>query len=197
MEDVFVPQKATVTGTVTDSSTSLPLSQVAVTVKDSRATFDVQTDSNGRFTVPDLTQGGFTATFEKSGYAKQEVTGTLMAGQTQTLQIRLNPIPPLALYITSPENGSKINSSPITVLGITSNDADVRVNGIQAASKDKTFFLSIPLKEGQNTITAKATDQFGQTASHTISVALVIKGSMTGTVTDSSSGLPLSSATVS
>jgi len=196
VEDVFVIQKATVTGTVTDSSTSLPLSYVVVTVRDSHATFEVQTDLNGRFTVPDLTQGGFTATFTKSGYAKQEVTGTLTAGQTETLQLSLNPIPLLALYITSPENGSKINLSPITVLGITSNEADVRVNGIQAALRDKTFFLSIPLKEGQNTITAKATDQFGQTASHTISVALVIKGSITGTVTDSSSGLPLSSTTV-
>jgi sugar lactone lactonase YvrE len=197
VEDVFVIQKATVTGTVTDSSTNLPLSDVMATVRDSHATLEAKTDSNGKFTVPALTEGPFTAAFEKSGYAKQEVTGALMAGQTQTLQIRLNPIPPLALYITSPQDGSKINSSPVTVLGITSNDANVRVNDIQVALRDKSFSLSIPLKEGENIITAKATDQFGQTASHTISVALVIKASMTGTVTDLSSGLPLSSATVS
>jgi hypothetical protein len=197
VEDVFVPQMATVTGTLTDLSTNLPLSQVIITVKDSLTTFRAQTDSNGRFTVSDLTEGPFTATFEKSGYAKQELTGTLLAGQTKTLQIGLNPIPPFALHITSPENGSKINSSPVTILGITSNDANVRVNGLQATSKDKTFILLVPLKEGQNTITAKATDQFGQTASHTISVTLLIKASMTGAVTDSSNGLPLSSARVS
>ena len=70
------------------------------------------------------------------------------------------------------------------------------MNGVASSISSNTFQASIDLVEGQNTITAQATDQYGQAATDSVTVALLTKGTVAGTVTDSQSGLPLSSATV-
>jgi hypothetical protein len=168
-----------------------------VTVNDSINTLTTSTDSGGTYTISGLTQGNFTATFEKTGYVKEIVNGTLTSGQTLTLNIQLTQVPPLNITITSPQDGSVINTSPITVTGSVSNNANVTVNGFPASVSDDTFSVSIQANEGQNTLTATANDRYGQTASHSITVTLITKGSIKGIVTDSSTGLPVNSATVS
>lgn len=187
--------KGTITGTVTDSSMGLPLSNVTITVTDSLKTQTTITDSYGTYTISGAAQGSITATIEKTGYIKQTISDTLTVGQTLILNVQLTPIPPLAITITSPLDGAVLNSSPITVTGNVSNNAHVTVNGIQASVSNNTFSASVLLTERQNAITATAVDQYNQTASHSINVTLTTKGSITGTVTDSS-GLSLSSANV-
>jgi len=192
-------RRNTLAGTVTDSSTALPLSDVTITVKDSLRTLTASTDSNGRYSVSGLTGESFTATFLKPGYLRQTLNGALSANETLTLNIRLTPIPafPLSLTIISPQDGATLNQSPITVAGNVTNNPNVTVNGIQALVSNNTFSASIPLIEGPNTITASARDQYDQTASQTINVTLLSKSSITGVVTDASTSIPLTSATVS
>jgi len=147
-----------------------------------------------------LIPGSFTATFVMPGYIEQTVNGTSASGQTHTLDIQLTPVPPLTLAITSPLNGAVFSSSPITVTGNVSNNANVTVNGVQVSVSNNIFSASIPLSEGPNSIFVAATDQYGQTASQFIYVTLDTGGTggiITGTVTDSTTGLPLPSATVS
>ncbi len=72
----------------------------------------------------------------------------------------------------------------------------VYVNGVPATVDNITFFADVPLNEGQNTITATVT-QGSQEASDIIDIMLVTKGSIAGTVIDSTTGLPLQSAYVS
>ncbi|MEM7828109.1 MAG: DUF1566 domain-containing protein, partial [Candidatus Aenigmatarchaeota archaeon] len=164
------------TGAVTDISTGLPLPNVTVTVTDFFKTHRAVTDSDGTYTITGVAQGNFSAIFEKMGYIKQTVSGTLASGESQTLNIRLTPLPPLTITITSPQNGAVLTSSPVIVTGSVSNNADVKVNGIKASVNNNIFTASIPLMEGQNTITASAIDQFGQTASHSIIVTLMVSG---------------------
>jgi hypothetical protein len=190
-------QKGTITGLVTDSSTSQPLPDVTVSAKDSFRTLTAKTDSNGTYTISGLTGGNFTTVFAKTGYLKQTVTGTMIANGTVTINIQLTPVSALTLTITSPQDGVTVNQSPIIVTGDVTNNANVTVNGIQALVSNNTFSASIPLIEGPNTITASATDQYGQTTSHTINVTLLSEGSITGLVTDASTSLPLTGATVS
>jgi hypothetical protein len=187
---------AILTGTVTDSSTGLSLSNVTVTLTDSIKTHNTTTDINGGYTISSIAEGSFTAIFEKAGYIKQTVSDTLTAGQTLTLNVQLSPIPSLTISITSPTDGATLTSSPITVTGTVSNNATVTVNNVQATVSNDTFSASVSLTEGQNTITATAVDQYNQTALQSITITLTTKGSITGTVTDSS-GLALSSATIS
>jgi PKD repeat protein len=191
------PATAAITGTAKDYSTDIPLSNVAVTITDSAGGHSTLTDSNGKYTVTDLVVGSYTSTFSKTGYITQTVSGTISSGQTLTLNVQLVPYPPITISITSPQDGAVLNSSPITVTGATSNNSNVTINGIQASVNGNTFSASVPLNEGQNTITASATDQYGQTAFRTIQVTLSTKGSITGTVTDSSTGLPIQTAVVS
>ncbi|PKL52235.1 MAG: hypothetical protein CVV37_02295 [Nitrospira bacterium HGW-Nitrospira-1] len=184
------------TGAVTDSATTLSLSGVTVAVADSQKTYTTTSGPDGTYAVSGLNAGSFTATFLKSGYITQTTNGTLAAGQTLTLNVQLTPIPLLTVTITSPQDGAVLNSFPITVTGNASNNAGVTVNGIQASISSNTFSASVSLNEGQDTITATAVDQYNQTASHSINVTLITKGTITGTVTDAT-GLPLSSAVVS
>jgi hypothetical protein len=194
---VVMPQRSTITGRVTDSATGLPLLDAMVTIKDSLRTFTTKTNSDGTYAVSGLNQGSFSATFSKPGYRKETVNGTLATDENQTLNIQLTSVPPLTLTITSPQNDATLNSSPIAVVGTMSNGAIVTVNGIQASLGNDSFSVSIPLSEGLNTVTATATDQYGQTVSQSIHVTLISKGIITGMLTDASTNLALPAATVS
>jgi hypothetical protein len=79
--------------------------------------------------------------------------------------------------------------------------ANVEINGTPAnlySNVAGNYFgiADVPLAEGPNTFTAVAQDDFGQTATHSITVMLVTKGTVRGVVTDAATGLPLSSVAV-
>jgi len=115
------------------------------------------------------------------------------------LQVRFRNGPhPLTVKITSPVDGTVVNTISLTVTGTVSDStAMVAVNGVAASLSENTFEASVALSEGSNTITAEAKDGYDQAASDSITVSLVSKGSLVGTVTDFQSALPLVSATVS
>ena len=131
------------------------------------------TDSEGKYLIEGVSQGTFTAVFSKSGYITYTSNGSVSAGQTVTLDARLSPIPPLTLSITSPQDGAVVNVSPITVTGDVSNNAQVMISGVQASVSGNAYSASIPLIVGSNTITATATDQYGQTISKSLSVTVI------------------------
>lgn len=75
--------------------------------------------------------------------------------------------------ITSHKPNQYLNQSPITVTGtIDEVKARVVVNGIAAAVDRGTFSARVNLVEGNNTLTAVATDPFGNAGSETIAVVL-------------------------
>jgi hypothetical protein len=115
------------------------------------------------------------------------------------LQVRFRSAPPpLTVKITSPTDGSIVNIAPLAVTGTVSDpSANILVNGVTPSISGNTFQASIDLTEGQNAITARAEDHYGQTATDSVTVTLLTKGTIAGTVTDSQSGLVLSSALVS
>jgi hypothetical protein len=195
--NVTLSTKGFIAGTVTDAVTGSLLPDVAVVATDSSGSHTAITDSAGVYLIEGVTQGAFTAVFSKSGYVTFTHGGTLIAGQTATLNARLTPVSPLTITITSPQDGVTLSASPITVAGSVSNNAQVTVNGTNAFVNNGTFSASIPLTEGINTITATATDQYVQTKTHSITITLTTKGTVTGTVIDSATGLPVPSANIS
>jgi PKD repeat protein len=165
--------KASLTGMVTDTYSLMPLPGAVITIKNSYNTYTTTTDTDGLYGIYDLAEGDYTAAFEKTGYVKKTIgVITFHAGENRVLNIDLIPANPLNVAITSPQDGALLNSSPITVTGNVTNNAQVTVNGVQASVINGVFSASIPLNEGTNTITATATDQYGQTASHSITVIL-------------------------
>lgn len=168
----MTPLPATLTGKVMDSSNGAPISDVTVTFNSSAQTLTTTTNSDGFYTISNISPGNFSLTCTKSGYFQLTENNSISAGETKNMDIQLTPMPLLTLTITSPLDGAVVNSSWLTVSGMVSNNAGVSVNGTQASVTDGLFSIIIPLEEGANTITATAIDTYGQAASHSITVTL-------------------------
>ncbi len=129
-------------------------------------------DVGGSYALSNLPVNDYTAVFEKPGYFPQTVTGTFVEGQEQTVDIQLTPYPPLVINITSPPNGTVVSTATTAISGTVTNTSSVTVNGLTTSVSNGTFTKSVNLVEGQNTITATATDQYGQTASDSITITM-------------------------
>jgi hypothetical protein len=94
------------------------------------------------------------------------------------------PVPPpetpptnLPLTVTQPVDGSIVNSDTVEVKGRTSPGAVVSVNDeIVNADAQGAFTLTIPLEEGLNTLEVIASDDTGNEASVSLTVAYVKGG---------------------
>ena len=107
------------------------------------------------------------------GINKITATATNEAGVKTSDTVIVTYKIPLKITITFPYDGATLSASPITVEGIVSDPAAiVEVNGIKAVvSADGRFVASgIPLSEGMNQITAKATNKDGESTSHIITI---------------------------
>lgn len=96
-----------------------------------------------------------------------------LAGNTggSTATVLFSRVP--AVRITAPETLALFNSSPITVSGtVDDSTASVVVNGVTASVSGGSFSASVPLQEGNNTLTAVATDSFGQVGTASVQVTL-------------------------
>lgn len=79
-------------------------------------------------------------------------------------------VPPF-LAITNPANGEITNTTVITVSGKTEPNVDLTVNGLViAVGLDGAYSLELALKDGSNTINAKATDYAGLSTSKSVTV---------------------------
>ena len=77
------------------------------------------------------------------------------------------------ISITQPANLVFVNTSPIIIVGSTGDtNATVTVNGIQATKNGKSFQTTVPLQEGNNTITAVATNSNNTQSTASIQVTL-------------------------
>ncbi len=187
----------TLTGTVTDSYTGLPLANVAVSVTDSaNGVYTAATGTDGKYTITNLATGAFTAGFTKTGYVTYTGSGTIASDHKTIFNVPMTEIKPLSVTITSPQNGAILNTSQVTVTGTINNTATVTVNGVQAAVTGGTFTATLSLLDGPHPITATAHDVYDQTASQSVTITVLTKGTVAGTVTDSDTGLPLAAAMV-
>src|SRR5262249_32674932 len=148
-----------------------------------------RTDVKVTFTCADAISGiatcpaPVTVTTEGAGHV---VSGTAMdkAGNTATTSLTLTPDkPPPTVQVTSPADGSTVTSSPVTATG-TASDAlsgvdTVLCNGSTATLGGSDFSCSIPLVEGNNTLSFVASDRAGNVAPPTRSVTLQPPGADT------------------
>ena len=98
-------------------------------------------------------------------------------GKTNTWAARYSApdeIPPI-VTIESPVDGATINSSSVIVSGYTEPDVSLVVNGVMVAvGGDGAFECNILLEEGENVITATATDEAGNPSSASVTVTCEI-----------------------
>ena len=115
-------------------------------------------------------------------------------GGTATDSVTVTVIYPITLTITSPSDGETISRPDIKVEGAitdtTGNETGITVNGVLAIVNGNQFVINhIPLKEGENTITATATDIDGNTAIASITIIAVTTGDYISLSSDTESGI--------
>jgi PKD repeat protein len=98
---------------------------------------------------------------------------TSRTGKQTSDSIIINYEIPVIVYITFPYDGASLSVSTIDVEGVVNESSTtLAVNGVNAVvSADGRFIATgIPLSEGENQITAQATNIYGKTGSRTIKV---------------------------
>lgn len=87
--------KAALTGTVSASASGQTLGNVRILAKDSRngAVFTASSDAGGHYAFRDLEPGDYVVTVDADGFTTKSESITLRAGQSQTLDLRLEPLP--------------------------------------------------------------------------------------------------------
>lgn len=121
-------------------------------------------------------------------------------GGTATADVTVTVISPITLEITSPSEGAAISRSDIvvqgTIINTSGNETGVVANGVVAIVYGSKFVANhVPLQEGENIITAAATDAQGNTASVSITVNAETTGDYIRLTADTESGVfPLETA---
>ena len=144
------PQPATgsVTGTISDASTSQPLSGVSVILQ-SNAGINTLSDSTGSFTLTDIPAGSQKITLSLTGYAVSTLTVNVVGGSTLnlgTVSISANPTTgTIRGTVKDASSGQPLSGATITVTG--------SYNGSTLSESDGTFsFTNVP--PGTVTLTA-------------------------------------------
>jgi len=186
---VLKPLPGTIIGTVTDASTDLPIAEANVTAGDYTNT----TDAEGHYMITDVPPGDYNITASASNYHSNSTSETVISGETITVNFELTPLPgAIAGTVTDALTGDPIEG------------ADVTANGYSGTT-DTEGHYTIQLPPRTYTVTVSATKYVSQSkpatvtanTTRTIDFALtLLNGTISGTVTDSSTDDPIAGATV-
>lgn len=112
--------------------------------------------------TPGTTTYRVAATFPGYGQAVHSAPFTLTVTGTAT-----------GVVITTPANGSYLNTPVVTVAGTVGDPAaTVTLNGIATPLSGKSFAASVPLNEGPNTVTAVVANSNGTTSTGSVHIHL-------------------------
>ncbi len=101
------------------------------------------------------------------------VIATDVAGNTSTTQRIVNVSSTPRVTLLEPVNLTFTNISPVTVRGTVSDPtATVQVNGVPATLSGTTFIATVPLVEGNNTLSAVARNAGGRIGTGAIQITL-------------------------
>lgn len=104
--------------------------------------------------------------------------------------------------ITSPTQNQVINTSTVNVTGSFQDDSlvnSVIVNGVNATITGTSFTATVPINSGNNTITANATDKFGNVGSTSVNIIRNTEGNLAPVVNageDQQISLPTNNVTL-
>jgi hypothetical protein len=194
----LVPNQGSIGGTVTNSVTTLPISGASITCTGTPTCSGTTTAANGTYALSSLTEGIYQVTASAPGYATSTTPVSVTAGATVTG----------ANFALIPATGSitgrvtdKVTSANIAGASVTCTGTPT-CSGTTTAT-DGTYTLS-NLAAGTYTVQVVASGYGTQSASVPVTAGLATQnfnlvpnpGSITGTVTDSVTGVPISGASV-
>ncbi|MFS0766942.1 carboxypeptidase regulatory-like domain-containing protein [Peribacillus phoenicis] len=197
------PNPGSITGIVTSNQTGLPLAGSFVQLFPSQGLQPIasaMTDSLGQYTFIGIKPGIYTVTADLSNFGRSTVGATVFANAQATSNLALTPNPATVSGTVTDLNGTPIANATVRLLngnetvlgtGITSEDGTYTISGlppftlniIVTASGFSTFIAAITLSPGE----VQTGIDFSLAAN---------PGSLTGTVTEVTTGNPLAGASV-
>ena len=181
----------TIWGIVTDSSTGDPISGANVTAD---TVASDTTNEDGYYWITDVEPGNYTVTASAAGYQTSSETTTVLPGETTPLNFELTLLPGT---ITGTVTNS-LTGEPIA-------GANVTANGYSATTNSSGAYVIPDVPLGNYTVTASAAKYVNQSKTATVTAGTTttldfeltpLNGTISGIVTDSSTGDPISEATV-
>ncbi len=157
-----IPYEATNTASIRIKGYSTPHTKVEIYLDDS-LTNTQTTDSDGNFLTDPINLSLGTNNI----YGKTLDDNHKQSLPSKTIQVAYNNDKP-QLEIQEPEDGKEIKGGDkkVTIRGKTNPDNDIRVNGAKViVNSDGTFFTTINLNDGDNTINIVASNSVGNTTS--------------------------------
>jgi uncharacterized protein (DUF2141 family) len=118
----IAPRKGAIQGTVTDINTGNPIADATVSANGNSVT----TDMNGKYTIPDLTPGTYNVEASATEYQSASKSVTVVAGQTETVDFALAPVPKGTLSVTTTPVAGEVFVNGIS-WGIAPQSRDVQI----------------------------------------------------------------------
>jgi Carboxypeptidase regulatory-like domain/IPT/TIG domain len=185
-------------GTVTDSSTTNPISGASVSCTGTPSCTATSTDTSGTYTLANLAAGTYQVTVAKTGYATQTIPVTVTSGSAAKQDFSMTP----ATGSISGTVSDSVTSNPISGASVSCTGTPI-CTGTTTASNG-TYTLS-NLASGTYSVQVTASGYGNGSASVSVTSGANSPqgfsltpnpGSITGTVTDSVTGTPISGANI-
>ncbi len=202
--NIALDRSATISGTITDSASSAPLSGISVYAVSSTGSFSAfgSTNSSGKYTLnTNLGTGTYNVTvILPPNHVDKTVTGVaVVAGNPYTVNLALDPSGVISGRVTSAIDGTPIAGATVSATSGTS-------FGFATTNSTGYYRIGDGLKTGSytvfasyggafNTVLGVAVTQGQETGNVNLQLTLTPSGTITGRVTNST-GSPLESATV-
>jgi uncharacterized surface anchored protein len=196
------PLPGRLSGTVTDAQTGLALGGATVTAHNAAgaAAGAALTAAGGGYLIESLTPGPYTVNLSHNAYQTQAVGAVISPAATTTLDAALPPLP----ATLSGTILSDLTALPLAGAGVTL-ATDKGLPAATALSDAAGFYRVIGLAPGNYVATFQAVDHqtlgvgFHPGPAEVVTIDVTLKptpGSISGTVTDAETSLPLSGAAV-
>jgi uncharacterized membrane protein len=193
LNEVIVP--GSITGTVTSAKDGSVM--VGATVTDGTRT--TTTDATGKYTIASVPPGAYQVTASKAGYHNSSLTVTVLSGGTAVANFSLSQIivhGSITGSITNAEDGSAISGAEVSDgsrTALTDAIGTYTINNVPPGS-----YQVIASKEGyeSSSLTVNLVSGTAAVANFSLS-AIIVPGTITGSITNAEDGSAISGAEVS
>lgn len=191
------PTTGTLSGTVTDSSTSQPIAGATVQAGESSTT----TDAAGAYSLTDLAPGSYSVTASKAGYTPVTHSGVAVtAGETTTRNFSLTPVPTTGTIsgtVRDSSNNQPISGATVAIDQTHTTTTDAQ-GGYSLTAVPPGSYSVTASRSGYSPVTHSGVSvTAGQTTTRDFSLTPVpTTGAISGTVRDATNANPIAGATV-
>jgi len=183
----------TISGRVTDTNTGTGIADATITAKGLSQKSNT-TDIDGYYTISNMLPGDYTVTATASGYASESKTATVYSEVTTPVNFDLHMISIIG----------KVYDAITPNIGIA--QANVTADSYSILTNSTGYYQLVDMPAGDYTVTATAPGHASQSKQATVSLGTpdvvdfameqVPPGTIEGTITDASTGLPIDYASV-